>query len=48
MRDVRNDYHAAVIRKTLNRNLAILSDDIHDEIKAAFADVIPATDGTIR
>ena len=34
------------LRALLTRNLAVLADDIFDEIKASFADVVPAKDGT--
>ena len=46
MRDHNNSYHTPVIRTTLTRNLAVLSDDILDEIRNAFAEVVPVSDGT--
>ena len=46
MRDVDNMYHVPVIRSTLTRSLSVLADDIFDEIRTAFADVIPPKDGT--
>lgn len=39
-----NKYHYAAIRTTLNRNLGICFDDIQDEVVAAVADHIPATE----
>ncbi|KIP04651.1 hypothetical protein PHLGIDRAFT_109308 [Phlebiopsis gigantea 11061_1 CR5-6] len=44
LRDVDNQYHIPVIRTTLTRNLSVLADDIFDEIRAAFTDVIPPKD----
>ncbi len=45
-RDARLDpYHAEVVRGTLTRNIASCFADIQDEIKAAFRDNIPMTEG---
>ena len=48
MPNVDNQYHIPVIRTTLTRNLSALADDIFDEIRAAFADVMPPKNGKLQ
>lgn len=41
-----NPYHVPAIKAQLNRALPKLLPEIHDEMKDAFRDYIPATNGT--
>jgi len=40
-----NPYHIDVIRSPLTRSIGAGFADVHDEVKAAFANRIPVTDG---
>jgi hypothetical protein len=39
-----NNYHVSVVRSQLTRNIATVFPDMHDELVAAFADVLPVND----